>query len=144
MNFDSFVKTIGVDNYYGMNEYNNSKDYDGNWGIFDEPFLQFMVDKVSDFPQPFFTGVFTLSSHHPYTIPQQHIGRFAKGPIPILEPVMYVDYALQKFFEKAKQTDCSANFEANFLKFTQEIFSQRRKTVVNNLNGKYGLNKEEK
>lgn len=109
MNFDSFVKTIGVDNYYGMNEYNNNKDYDGNWGIFDEPFLQFMVDKVSDFPQPFFTGVFTLSSHHPYTIPQQHIGRFAKGPIPILEPVMYVDYALQKFFEKAKQTDWYAN-----------------------------------
>lgn len=109
MNFDSFVKTIGVDNYYGMNEYNDTKDYDGNWGIFDEPFLQFMVDKLSDFPQPFFTGVFTLSSHHPYTIPRQHIGRFAKGPIPILEPVMYVDYALQKFFEKAQQTDWYAN-----------------------------------
>ena len=105
MNFDSFVKTIGVDNYYGMNEYGNSKDYDGNWGIFDEPFLQFMVDKLSQFPQPFFTAVFTLSSHHPYTIPEQHKNRFKKGPLPILEPVMYVDYALQKFFEKAKQTD---------------------------------------
>ena len=105
MNFDSFVKSIGVDEYYGMNEYNNPKDYDGNWGIFDEPFLQFMVGKLSEFPQPFFTGVFTLSSHHPYTMPKQHQNKFAKGDIPILETVMYVDYALKKFFEKAETTD---------------------------------------
>ena len=56
-------------------------------------------------------------------------------------PAPNVDSAL--LLVKAKQTDCSTNFEANFLKFTQEIFSQRRKTVVNNLNGKYGLNKAE-
>ncbi len=43
---------------------------------------------------------------------------------------------------KAKQNDSEPNFEANFIKFAQEIFSQRRKTIVNNLNGKYGLNKE--
>lgn len=43
---------------------------------------------------------------------------------------------------KTKQNDSEPNFEANFIKFVQEIFSQRRKTVVNNLNGKYGLNKE--
>lgn len=109
MNFDSFVKSIGVDEYYGMDEYNNSVDYDGNWGIFDEPFLQFMADKLSEFPQPFFTGVFTLSSHHPYTIPEQHKDRFAKGEIPILETVMYVDYALKKFFEKAATTDWYSN-----------------------------------
>ena len=109
MNFDSFVKSIGVDEYYGMNEYNDSRDYDGNWGIFDEPFLQFMANKLSEFPQPFFTGVFTLSSHHPYTIPQQHKDRFAKGDIPILETVMYVDYALKKFFEKVAMTDWYSN-----------------------------------
>ena len=56
-------------------------------------------------------------------------------------PAPNVDSAL--LLVKTKQTDCSANFEANFLKFAQEIFSQRRKTVVNNLNGKYGLNKTE-
>ncbi len=109
MNFDSFVKSIGVDEYYGMDEYNNLADYDGNWGIFDEPFLQFMANKLSEFPQPFFTGVFTLSSHHPYTIPEQHKDRFAKGEIPILETVMYVDYALKKFFEEAETTDWYSN-----------------------------------
>ncbi len=56
-------------------------------------------------------------------------------------PAPNVDSAL--LLVKTKQIDCSANFEANFLKFAQEIFSQRRKTVVNNLNGKYGLNKTE-
>lgn len=44
---------------------------------------------------------------------------------------------------KALKNDCSLNYQANFLKFVQEIFEQRRKTVVNNLNEKYGKNKEE-
>lgn len=104
MNFDAFLKSIGVDNYYGMNEYDQKGDYDGNWGIFDEPFLQFVARKMSEFPQPFFTGVFTLSSHHPYTIPEQHKNRFMKGELPILETVMYTDYALKLFFERASKT----------------------------------------
>lgn len=105
MNFDGFTKSIGVDNYFGMDEYNDPSDYDGNWGIFDEPFLLFMADKLSEFPQPFFSTVFTISSHHPYTIPQQHANRFAKGELPILETVMYTDYALRRFFEKASRTE---------------------------------------
>ena len=103
MGFDAFTKNIGYDNYYGRKEYNNDKDYDGNWGIFDEPFLQYMVRELDKYKEPFTSTVFTLSSHHPYTVPPQHKGRFPKGTMIVHETVGYADYALQRFFEEAEK-----------------------------------------
>lgn len=105
MNFNVFSKKVGFENYFGMNEYNNKKDYDGNWGIYDEPFLQYMCGKLSTFKQPFLASVFTLSSHHPWKIPPQHKNRFPKGTMIVHETVGYVDYALKRFFESAQKTD---------------------------------------
>lgn len=55
-------------------------------------------------------------------------------------PAPKVDSAL--LVVKVKKTDSDPNFDALFLKFVQEIFSQRRKTVINNLNGKYMFDKQ--
>lgn len=112
MNFDAFVQSVGVDDYYGKNEFTadcGGVGYDGNWGIFDEPFLQFMANKLSTFQQPFFTAVFTISSHHPYRMPEEHIGEFPKGKHPILEVVAYSDYALKRFFATVSQTEWYKN-----------------------------------
>lgn len=103
MGFDAFTKNIGFDDYYGRREYNNDKDYDGNWGIFDEPFLQYMVRELDKYKEPFISSVFTLSSHHPYTIPSQHRDRFPKGTMIVHETIGYADYALEKFFEEAQK-----------------------------------------
>ncbi len=109
MNFDNYVKKVGFKYYYGKNEYNNNKDYDGNWGIFDEPFLQYMVKQLDTLHQPFATALFTLSSHHPYALPEQHKGKFPKGTMIVHETVGYTDYALKRFFEEAAKTDWFAN-----------------------------------
>lgn len=103
MNFDGFTNHVGFEKYYGKNEYNNNKDYDGNWGIFDEPFLQYLGKQLTKTQQPFLASVFTLSSHHPYTIPAQHMNRFPKGTMIVHETVGYTDYAVRRFFEYAKQ-----------------------------------------
>ncbi|WP_413291587.1 LTA synthase family protein [Bdellovibrio sp. HCB337] len=103
MYFDSFAKSAGFDKYFGASEYPNPADNDGTWGIFDEPFLQFMKTKLDETPQPFAAAVFTLSSHNPYRIPDQHKDKFPKGPHPILESVAYADYSLQRFFEEAEK-----------------------------------------
>lgn len=42
---------------------------------------------------------------------------------------------------KTKKTGCDPNFEPKFLDFIQIAFQQRRKTLVNNMDGKYGYNK---
>lgn len=102
--FDSFIKSVGIQNYYGANEYPNAADFDGTWGIYDEPFLQWMVTQLNSFPRPFFSGVFTLSSHNPFRIPEQYKGKFPKGLGEIHESIGYADFALKRFFaEAAKQ-----------------------------------------
>lgn len=109
MNFDVFADVSGFDSYYGRTEYNNEKDFDGTWGIFDEPFLLWTVDKISEMKKPFFSTIFTISSHPPYTIPDQYKNRFNQGPSEMHNSVSYSDYAISRFFEKAKQTDWYAN-----------------------------------
>ena len=103
MGFDAFCKKIGFDAYYGRNEFGNDAYYDGTWGIFDEHFLQYMALQLTRTPEPFFSGVFTISSHHPYTIPKDYQGKLKKGFHPILECVNYSDMALRKFFATASQ-----------------------------------------
>ncbi len=99
MGFDDFTRSAGFTGYFGRKEYDNDKDYDGKWGIWDEPFLQFAAHKMNGFKQPFMASIFTLSSHHPYSIPPQYKGKFRKGHLPIQETVMYTDFALRKFFK---------------------------------------------
>lgn len=101
MGFQAFSQMAGVERYVGRNEYPNQDDYDGHWGIFDEPFLQFCASDMNATLQPFFASIFTLSSHHPYTVPNQYKDRFKEGPLPILKSVEYADYSLQQFFKTA-------------------------------------------
>ncbi len=102
MYFDSFMKSVGIENYFGANEYPNKNDHDGVWGIWDEEFLQWMGQKVNQFPQPFFSAVFTLSSHQPYKIPEKYQATFVDGPIEILKAVSYTDHSLRQFFKSAE------------------------------------------
>src|SRR5690606_20241136 len=45
MGFSAYTQLAGINHYFGKNEYNNDADFDGIWGIWDEPFMQFMADK---------------------------------------------------------------------------------------------------
>lgn len=108
-NFDQYCKVAGFDAYYGKNEYVGPEAFDGKWGIFDEEFLQFFAQKVSQFKQPFFTSLFTISSHVPFILPEKYAGKFPKGTAPIHETIGYTDYALRQFFARAKKEAWYAN-----------------------------------
>ena len=103
MGFLGFSNILGFDHYYGKNEYNNDADDDGHWGIWDEPFFQYMCRTYSQKKQPFLGTIFTLSSHHPFQIPKQYEGKFPKGNLEIHQCIGYTDYALKRFFECAKK-----------------------------------------
>ena len=109
MGFKALVNLLGVQHYYGKTEYNNDEDFDGMWGIWDEPFFQFFANTLSTFKQPFFSTIFSVSSHHPFKVPPQYAGKFKKGPLPVMECIGYTDMALRKFFEKASHTDWYKN-----------------------------------
>ncbi len=106
MGFDMFSGLAGVQKYYGLNEYPggaSSPDYDGHWGIFDEPYLQYFSRQLSQTREPFFATVFTLSAHEPFTLPRQYAGKFPPGTLPIHPTVAYADHALRRFFAAARR-----------------------------------------
>lgn len=103
MNFDSYANLSGFVNYYGRTEYNNESDFDNNWGIWDEPFLQYTSKTLSTYSSPFLAAIFTLSSHHPFKVPKKYANKFPKTSLEIIESIGYTDYALSKFFESAKK-----------------------------------------
>ncbi|MGC4235330.1 MAG: sulfatase-like hydrolase/transferase [Niabella sp.] len=102
MGFTAITRLLGIEHYYGKTEFNNDAEYDGIWGIWDEPFFQFFEQKLSSFSQPFFSTIFSVSSHHPFKVPEQYKNRFKKGELPVFECIGYTDMALRKFFDKAK------------------------------------------
>lgn len=102
-NFDQYAKVVGFDRYYGKNEYKGPEAFDGKWGIFDEEFLQFFAKELNTFEQPFFSSLFTISSHAPFIIPEKYKGKFPKGTTEIHETVAYTDFALKKFFKTAEK-----------------------------------------
>ena len=104
MNFESFCRAIGYQDYYGLEQYPHPEDYDGSWGIPDRSFLRFMAGKLHNMPQPFFATVMTLSSHHPFQVPKDAAGKsFAKGTHPMHAVCGYTDFALQEFFRQLSQ-----------------------------------------
>jgi hypothetical protein len=103
MNFDDWAATAGYDHYFGKDEYGNDEDFDGYWGIWDEPFLQFAAKKINSMREPFHASVFTLSSHHPWFVPEQYKKLLADGPYENSRSIRYADLALRKFFETASR-----------------------------------------
>lgn len=104
MGFDAFSEAAGFDKYFGRNEYNNDADYDGNWGIYDEEFFQFFAKKLNEFKQPFLGCFFSISSHHPFTVPEKYNSRFKDGKLKIHKSIQYADFSLKRFFETASRT----------------------------------------
>ena len=109
MGFLGFSNILGVENYYGRTEYNNDDDFDGIWGIWDEPFFQFMNKTLVKQQKPFLATLLSLSSHDPFKIPEKYKQQFKGGPVPIDKCVEYTDYALKKFFEQAKKEEWYKN-----------------------------------
>ncbi len=110
MGFDGFSKSAGFERYVGLNEYGaDSPDFDGHWGVRDQPFLQFCARELDKEEQPFLSTVFTLSSHHPYELPAPDAARFAGGTQPIQPTLRYTDDALRQFFATARTMPWYAN-----------------------------------
>jgi phosphoglycerol transferase MdoB-like AlkP superfamily enzyme len=107
MGFEAFAGITGFQDYYGLTQYaadpryGGEADFDGTWAIWDEPFMQFMADKMGEFRQPFVTALFTATSHHPFVVPPAYKDKFPKGTLPIHQCIGYTDHALRQFFAKA-------------------------------------------
>lgn len=103
MRFDGFAKQLGFDFYYGRKEYANETDFDGTWGILDHKFAPWTARQLTKMEEPFLGTLFTLSSHHPYFIPDEYKEKVKEGKEPICAALNYADEALKLFFEEAQK-----------------------------------------
>ena len=103
MGFGAFARTTGIEHLYSRQDYearHGKGDFDGYWGIWDEKFIDYMGEELQQSQSPFFATIFTLTSHHPFVIPEEHEGKFPEGLTPNHKCVGYVDNAVGRFFEK--------------------------------------------
>lgn len=103
MGFGAYARSAGVERLVSREDYearHGTGDFDGYWGIWDEPFLQFMGEELTAMPEPFFATLFTLSSHHPFVVPERYAATLPKGYTKIHQGVAYDDQAFRRFFER--------------------------------------------
>ena len=104
--FDEFSRRAGFSKYFGRIEYGDDSDFDGQWGIYDGPFLQYAVQALSRIHGPFATAIYTLSSRYPFKVPKDFVlpeeSYFWTG---FEKTVYYVDHSMRDFFEAASQTE---------------------------------------
>lgn len=101
---------LGFDHYYDKPNYTN--DHFNSFGPSDEELYRVGIEKLKQVQQdnkPFYAQFITVSSHSPFTVPEE----FSKIEIPTelvgtqlgnyLDSVNYSDYALGKLIESLKQ-----------------------------------------
>ncbi len=103
MGFDAFAKIAGFDRYVGKDEFGDDNGFDGIWGIWDEPFFQFFANQMNQMKEPFFTTIFSVSSHHPFKVPEKYVAEYPEEHIPLQKCIRYTDHALKEFFDKASK-----------------------------------------
>lgn len=134
LGFEAFLKSRGW-NYFGKNQYSGSKsDYDGNWGIYDGPYLKYIKNEVGKLSKPFVNVVFTLSSHHPYTLPNDYKDSFKSIKKPIHKTIKYVDNCLKAFFESIKNEKW---YNETVFIITADHSAENFTKQYSSMNGKY-------
>ena len=102
-NFDIRASRLGFDHHYTKDDHPNPDDFDGQWGIYDGPFMQFTADTLKATKEPFALYLITLSNHPPYRLPKGYDKPNRSNWTPKEHTAFYADRALQAFFEKAKE-----------------------------------------
>ncbi|HBU81141.1 MAG TPA: LTA synthase family protein [Paenibacillus sp.] len=102
----TMYQNMKYDKFYSKNDY--EQDDPLGWSLSDESFFRQSVEKMSnEVTEPFYSFLITLTSHHPYALPQDKqqldVGEF-QGTMfgNYLQSVHYVDSALGSMVEDLK------------------------------------------
>lgn len=94
----------GFDEVVEKKDY-SSPQYISTWGVCDEDLVNKGNEKFSKLyseGKPFAALMFSSSNHSPFDIPPNHIEEVKKGTNCVENALKYADYAIGKFFKKAK------------------------------------------
>lgn len=77
----------------------------GRLGVHDEFLFQVHLDDLAKTDQPFFSLIFTSSSHSPYDFPMEPVISWGGTENPFLNSAYYTDQCLGEYMSAAKKTD---------------------------------------
>lgn len=106
-NMRGFFKGNGFQYVIDQNDFVNPV-FTGSWGVSDEDLLTRAHEDISAHHaagQPFFTLVFSSSNHSPFEFPDGRIELHDADKATDNNAVKYADYALGRFFDKARASD---------------------------------------
>lgn len=75
----------------------------GRLGVHDEYLYRRHIEDLKNMPKPFFSVLFTLSSHSPYDFPMQPVIDWAGPENQFVNSVYYADKCLGEYFEMARK-----------------------------------------
>jgi phosphoglycerol transferase MdoB-like AlkP superfamily enzyme len=106
-NRQNIYPMLGYDRFINMNDYELNETF--GWGLSDKCFFEQSAEYIYNAKQPFYSFLITLSSHHPYALPQKYkkvqlqpehkdtlLGRY-------IQIINYTDEALGLFIDKLKE-----------------------------------------
>ncbi|MCP4125366.1 MAG: sulfatase-like hydrolase/transferase [Bacteroidetes bacterium] len=100
--FRKNMSLLGIDQYFSMEDYPGDA-HDGNWGIYDGPFLQYASSVLMESPKPVFSTIFNISTHFPYMVPEVLGTTLPQGNLPSHQSLAYTDLALKDFFRSLEK-----------------------------------------
>ena len=137
MGFGAYARQAGVDRLVSREDYeakHGTADFDGYWGIWDEKFLGYAGEEFGAMQEPFFASLFTLSSHHPFVVPEEYAETLPVGYTKIHKGVAYDDMAFRRFYERFHAEDWFSRtifvFVADHV--SSEKFAEKTKTYPGN------------
>lgn len=101
-NIKSYLLNAGYDRLLSKYDF-DSQDYNSKWGVHDHILFDRVLQDLQKEKHPFFSTVFTLSSHEPYDVPIP--ARFPGSDEATLfkNSMYYTDQALGKFLDQARK-----------------------------------------
>ncbi len=101
-NLTSYMYGNGFDIIEEHSDINMDSSKEGVLGYHDGYMLEYLQEKSSQLKEPFFSSIFTLSSHSPYDQPMEDVIEWGDGDKGYLNSVYYTDKSIGEFIKSAK------------------------------------------
>ena len=107
-NRDLMYDALGYDYFYDINSYDVNEENSVGWGLKDVDFFEQSIDLLASQPEPYYTKFITLTNHFPFELEEEdkfinELNTPSRTLNRYVTTVRYMDYAVEKFFERLKE-----------------------------------------
>ena len=101
-NIKAYLMNAGYDRLIGKEDF-DPEDWNSKWGAHDHVVFNKVLKDLNQAPQPFFTTIFTLSSHEPFEVPIKTVIKGDDEESKFLNSLYYTDQSLGDFIANLKK-----------------------------------------